>query len=433
MAAIYPFRGYRYSPEQVGDLNKVVTPPYDKISKEEHQQYLQASPYNISRLILGSGEEEGDYYAEAARTLEEWVDEEILQQDSDLAFYPYFQEYKVDGETKLRRGFVGLGELSDELEAKAHEDIMEAPKSDRMELLRATESNFGHIFMLYSDPERKVNQLLEDYVSESEPLVNVKDQDKNVHKLWRMDDQDLVSTVQDHFDKASMYIADGHHRYQAALQFRDECLEEGWSSIDHAGFDVRMMTFVNTEDPGLTILPTHRLLHGLSGFSPRGLLEKAREDFVISRFNTAEDLFDKMDGAPEDKHVFGYRSKGGRAYWSLTYQKDVLDASMAPEKSSRWRGLDVSILHKALLERHLGITEEDLEQKNKVDYVRGRENAMDQLSQSGFQAVFFLNPTTVSEVLQVADGGETMPQKSTDFYPKLLTGPVIHRMNIDKE
>ncbi len=433
MAEVYPFRGYRYNREKAGDLNRVVSPPYDKIDGETREDLINSSPYNIVRIILSEaiGEDE-DKYEVAADYLQDWIDEGVLQRDEEPAFYAYYQEYKVEGEKRVRKGFIGLGKIEEGEGVKAHEETMSGPKADRLRLLRATESNFGQIFMLYSDPENSVTGTL-DSVTGEEPLVEVKDADRNVHKLWRITDESFISSIQGGMKDKSLYIADGHHRYETALNYRNECREKGWESVGDEGFDHRMMTFVNVDDPGLSILATHRLVYGLDKFKPHDVLDKAREHFSISRFDEREGLLEKLDEDLGDKHTFGYRAKGDKAYWSLTLLNESVMDELLPDKSEVWRSLDVAILHKLILEGYLGIDEEALEEKRNLEYVRGREKALDMLKEGKYQGAFIMNPTRIDQVKEIADKGEKMPQKSTDFYPKLLTGPVLHRLSIEKE
>lgn len=433
MAKVFPFQGYRYNPEKVGDLNKVVTQPYDKIDCSMQQRYYEASPYNIVRVILGREEEEGENkYEKAAEHLSEWIDEGVLVRDSEPGFYVYSQKYRAGGEKRTRLGFVGLGELEGEGGVKAHENTMEGPKADRLKLLRATEANFGHIFMLYKDPEHEVSDMLKEITDQQEPLLEVKDEDRNGHVLWKLEQAEVMEKIQETMEGKSLYIADGHHRYETALNYRAECEEKGWSSPDRNGFNHRMMTFINLYDPGLSILATHRLVYDLEQFNPRGLLEKARERFAIRRFETKEEMFDQLDRDRENRHTFGYRAKGGHAFWTLTLQKEEIMDRLIKEHSSEWRHLDVSILHKAIFEPYLGIGEEQLEEKSNVEYVRYRNQALKMLEENNYQAAFILNPTSVEQMAKIADEGERMPQKTTDFYPKLLTGLVLHKLSINK-
>jgi len=432
MAKVHPFRGYRYNPEKVGDINRVVSPPYDKINDEEREDLANDSLYNIVRIILSKAAEGSkDKYEVAAKNLQDWIDEGVLQRDEEPGFYAYYQDYEAEGERKTRKGFIGLGEIESGEGVKAHEETMSGPKADRLRLLRATEANFGQIFMLYSDPENRVTELMDESIGDK-PLLEAKDKYRNTHKLWKVGADDVISTIKEEMADKSLYIADGHHRYETALNFRNECREKGWTSPETGGFDNRMMTFVNVDDPGLTILATHRLLHDLGDFKPHGVLDRAREHFSISRYDKREDMLRKLDEDRGQAHTFGYRAKGDKAYWSLTLQDESVMDDLLPDKSEAWRRLDVSILHKLVLEQYLGIDEEALEEKRNLDYVRGRNDALDMLKEGGYQGAFIMNPTRIEQVKEVADRGEKMPQKSTDFYPKLLTGPVMHKLEINK-
>ncbi|MFW6237709.1 MAG: DUF1015 domain-containing protein [Halanaerobiales bacterium] len=426
MAEIYPFKGYRYNSEKV-DVNDVVSQPYDKIDEELQEDYYNRSPYNIVRIILGKTE---NRYSRAAEDFANWKKKGVLCRDEQPSFYAYWQEYEVEGKKHVRKGFVGLGKLEAGEKVKAHENTMEGPKADRLRLLRATEANFGHIFMLYSDPERKVIKLLEKKIETEEPLCEVNDEDGNVHKLWKIDDKEARGLIQEQMKGKNLYIADGHHRYQTALNFKKECEKKGWSPGANGGFDKRLMTFINIDDPGLKILATHRLVYGVGGFRPDEFLEEIKKDFTVEKFKVKEEMYNKLDAAEGKKNVFGFKIKGREEYYTLTREEKT--KNLVPDYSRKWQNLDVTILHKLILEKYLGIDEEALEQKKNLDYVRYRDRALDQLEEGDYQAGFILNPTGIEEVIELADRGEKMPQKSTDFYPKLLTGLVSHELDIGK-
>ena len=423
MADVFPFKGYRYNQKKV-DVNDVVTQPYDKISSEMQEKYYEKNPYNFVRLILSKSE---NRYSEAAENLEKWKEDEILINDESPSFYAYWQEYKIDGEKRIRKGFVGLGKLEDGEGVKAHENTMEGPKADRLKLLKATEANFGHIFMLYSDPKQKINNLLENKIKNEEPLYKASDNNNNIHKLWRIDDKESISLIKKYMQGKELYIADGHHRYQTALNYKKECEEKNWKG----GFDQRLMTFININDPGLKILPTHRLLYGIKDFKSKEVLKALKGDFKIEEFTKKEDMYKKLDDAQDKKTTFGFKANDSKKYYTLTREKEVKD--LVKNYSREWQNLDVTILHKLILEKLLGIDSKALEQKTNLKYVRNREKALSLLEKDQkFQAAFLLNPTNIEDVVNLADRGEKMPQKSTDFYPKLLSGLVFHKLNIYK-
>ncbi len=431
MANIYPFHGYRYNTDKVEDLNRVITQPYDKIDKDDQEYYYQLSPYNIVRIILGKeNNTEKDRYQKAAAYFNEWEDKDILLQDQEPGFYIYLQEYEVAGAKKTRKGFIGLGQLEAGDGVKAHENTMEGPKADRLKLMRATEANFGHIFMLYSDSAHKITGIIDRVTDEHPPQAQVKDKDENLHKLWKLEDKELITTIQQEMQGKNLYIADGHHRYQTALNFRDECYKKGWTSNGPEGFDNRLMTFVNMDDPGLTILATHRLLYGLKNFNPDKLLKKAEHDFEVNRYDKKELMYKKLEDDQGQRHTYGFGVKGKESYWTLTFDRESVEID--GNHSRAWQSLDVAILHKVILEGYLGIDEKALAEKRNLDYIRYKEEALNRLDNQDYQAAFILNPTRAEEVRAVADKGEKMPQKSTDFYPKLLTGLVFNKLLIDK-
>ena len=427
MAEIFPFHGYRYNQKQVEDLEKVVTQPYDKIDRQQQEQYYNQSPYNIVRLILGKEE---NRYQSAADNLEDWIKNQILIRDQEAGFYLYTQQYEVEGEKFIRRGFVGLGELEAGEGVKAHENTMEGPKADRLNLIRATEANFGHIFMLYSDQKNEINNLLTQ-VMEEEALFEVKDEDQNLHKVWQLTDSKLIKEIQEKMKSKNLYIADGHHRYQTALNYQRECKAKGWEADGVESFNHRLMTFVNMDDPGLKVLPTHRLLYGLNDFEIDSFLDKAAEDFRIHEFENKEEIYDYLD-QNRGKKVFGFKAAAAPTYYIFEFEnKEVLE-SIEGDFSKEYKELDVSILHNIILDRYLGIDKKALAAKTNLDYIRYRDKALEKLESGEYQAAFILNPTSVKEVKNIADQGEKMPQKSTDFYPKLLTGLVINKLSIKK-
>lgn len=427
MAKIFPFHGYRYNQKKVVDLDRVVAQPYDKIDAQMQQDYYESSPYNIIRLILGK---EDNRYQSAANYLEKWIKNEILIRDHNPGFYFYTQEYEVGGEKFIRKGIIGLGELESGEGVKEHENTLEGPKADRLKLIRAAEANFGHIFMLYSDPENQINNLLSDMLNKK-PLFEVKDKDKNLHRVWQIKDSELIENIQQKMRNKDLYIADGHHRYQTALNYQKECREKGWEADGVESFNHRLMTFINMDDPGLKVLPTHRLLYGIEDFEFNSFLENIKEDFEIKKFKNKDKLYNFMDDNT-DKNVFGFKAAGAQNFYSFVFKnKDVLN-KVGEEHSPEYKKLDVSILHNIILDKYLGIGEKELKAKSNLDYIRYRDNALEKLESDKYQAAFILNPTSVEEVKKISDNGEKMPQKSTDFYPKLLTGLVINKLSIKK-
>jgi len=433
MARIVPFRAVRFDPQVVGSISDVVAPPYDRVYPDVQAACYERSPYNIVRIIKGRAEAGDDgsqnVYTRAAGYLRRWIDEGILIRDDAPALYTYHQEYTFDGERLTRKGVIALGKL--ELEGvHAHEKTLAGPKEDRLKLMRATEANFGHIFMLYRDSERSADALLAAAIDGVDPLIEATDADGNAHRVWRVADPAVIGTVQRALANCDLYIADGHHRYETATTYLAECVANGWKPAAPESFDVRMMTLFNVAEPGMSIRPIHRLVHGVDGLDGEAFLAAASEQFDVKRHASFEDMA-SATRAGRECHTFGCYTGGVFATLSL---RDVatMDQLVAADRSPDYRRLDVTILHTAILERLLGIDAKALEEQRNITYTVDPPHGIDAVDRGDEQLFLLLNATTADEVIRVADRGEKMPQKSTDFYPKLLTGLVLSVMEIEK-
>jgi len=368
-------------------------------------------------------------YTRAGSYLQQWLDEGILVRDETPSLYVYHQEYSFGGERLTRKGFIALGKLEPE-KVHAHEKTLKGPKEDRLRLMRATEGNFGHIFMLYSDPDRRADEALNAAIAGIEPMISAVDNFGNNHYVWQITDPKVIAVVQEAVSDKDLYIADGHHRYETAVNFMRECEQKGWRSAEPESFDARMMTLFNIDEPGMTIRPIHRLVHALSGHDPQAFLMRAEKDFDVKRYSS---LTDMQRGVAEGKehHTFGFYSGGVYASLSLR-DEGIMDRLITGDRSHDWKHLDVSILHTVILDQLLGIDAKALEEQQNITYAHEPEEGIAAVDGGSEQIFFLLNPTSPSEVRRVADHGEKMPQKSTDFYPKLLTGLVLSKMEIDK-
>lgn len=431
MAKIHPFRGYRYDPSRVGDVGKVVTQPYDKISPALQQDYLQRSPYNLA-WVIKSPEKDRDpetAYPEAGRRFLSWLQEGILRQDAEPCLYPYTQEFVLDGRSLYRTAFIGLLDLKDNrMKVRAHERTMAEPKQDRLRLMRATEGNDGLIFMLYRHPTDRPNSVLRQCLAQHKPWIDVQDDFGVRHRLWGMSDRQQVQEIQEAMQDVELFIADGHHRFETALNFMHESEEKGWKPAGVESFDKRMVALIHADDPGLAILPTHRLIHNVESFNPGQFLERTGEYFAHRTFENLEALLGGMAGGPSTRIGFCAAQQPGFHLLTLN-NPSVLDGAL-PGRSADYRHLDVNVLHSLILDRILGIDEARLVAGTHVNYARDAAGAVEKVKRGEFQSVFLLNPTTVDQVLRVAGHGERMPQKSTDFYPKLLSGLVFMKMQI---
>ncbi len=416
MAKIFPFRAYRYSP-RAGDPGRLVTQPYDKITPEMQERYFSLSAYNLAHVIRGrSGPADtaaDNVYTRAARYLEDWIASGILVQDSQPSLFAYFQKFQVEAPTgpvtHLRKGLIALGAVEDYSEGSVyrHELTHSGPKRDRLELLRHTRAHFGQLFLVYDDPKLEMDGWL-DLAAENDPITCVNDEYGAEHTLWPISSPDVVATMQRLLAPRKLLIADGHHRYETALAFRNE-------HPNLPGARMVMMTLVNMRSPGLVILPTHRVVGNLAGFDSAGMLREAGAFFQVEELASLEALEDRLRRTRPEQIVLGGVFRGDRRFFAFVTDN--------PE-----RRLDVAVLHEVLLGRVLGLSEEAVRDEKNIRYLRGFHEAARQIQQPGTQAVFFLNPVRIEQVADVAFSGGVMPQKSTDFYPKLLSGLTIYRI-----
>jgi uncharacterized protein (DUF1015 family) len=433
MAEIIPFKALRYDPDQV-KLEDVLTQPYDKITPEMQSKYYERSAHNLVRIILGkAGETDTDafnVYTRAAEYLHDWRSSGILKQDPEPGIYAYSQTFTVPGTRELaeRRGLIALGRLHDYADGIVfrHEQTLAKPRADRLNLLRATRAHFGQIFMLYSDPKDEIEALLKKK-TEEDPDTSLLDEYETLHRLWRIHDPALIQAVQQRMRDKKLLIADGHHRYETALAYRNERRAESGSSDPKAPYEFVMMTLIPMESRGLVILPTHRIVHGLPTFDRERMLEAAGQFFDIDRI----DLRTESRSATT---LLGQAGENGTAFVAVTRQGPYL---MRAKKNavhdalgqlpSLQRDLDVVQLHRIMLERVLGISEEAVRNQQNVRYERDASEAISWVRQ-GANVAFLMNPAKIDQVRDIAFGGEVLPQKSTDFYPKLLSGLAIYAL-----
>ncbi len=436
MAHIEPFRALRYDPTRVS-IPQVVTQPYDKITPEMQDGYYAASPQNLVRVILGK-EHASDHagenrYTRAAQSFRDWRQQRIFLQDAQPSLYLYVQRFTAPGGTTEleRRGIIALGRIEDYSAGVVfrHEQTLAKPKADRLELLRATRAHFGQLFMLYSDPAAEIDGLL---APTGDPDLETEDEYGVSHKVWKISDPAVVSRVQGKMRDKKLVIADGHHRYETALNYRNERrAAAGNPSPDGAlaPYDLVMMTLVNMDSPGLIILPTHRVVHGLPSFSTAAFREGACPYFSVDEVDASVD-------AARAKVILREAGRMGTALLAVTADRVfLLDRAklVSPEIFAGWslrqQALDVVQLHKCLLEGVLGISEEAVREQKNVRYIRDIGEAMAQVRSGAANVAFLMNPARMSQVRDIAFAGEVLPQKSTDFYPKLLTGLTIYALD----
>ncbi|MCC7234441.1 MAG: DUF1015 domain-containing protein [Bryobacterales bacterium] len=411
MAKIYPFQAYRYT-GQAGDPATLVTQPYDKIYPEMQARYLAASPYNLVRVILGErfpdDTAENNVYTRAAAYLNQWTAGGILEREDKPSLYAYFQRFRDPdtGEELTRKGLICAGRVEEYAAGivHRHEQTLSGPKQDRRELLRHTEAHFGQIFLLYPDEEGGVDAIL-DQAAAGDPLLRVDDGYGALHLVWRVDEPSVIARIQALMDDKKLVIADGHHRYETALAYSKASPKADAQRV--------MMTLVNMHSPGLRILATHRMVHSLARFDAAALVSSLRALGRLASFPGATELKAAL------REVEPGRVRVGIALPGAFHALDV-------ERTAGM--LDVNFLHEQVLSRALGITEEDVREQKYLHYVRGLDTALEQVRAGQCQVAFLLQPTTVRQVAEISFGGGVMPQKSTDFFPKLLSGVTIYKL-----
>ena len=440
MARIYPFRAWRYNPSAVR-LDDVVTQPYDKISPAMQQAYYQRSPYNLVRIILGlpelfDADKAENVYTRAARDFRAWREQGVLKQEHEPCVFAYAQRFRVPGSDaiKERRGFIALGKVHDYSEGVVfrHEQTLSKPKSDRLNLLRATRAHFGQIFMLYSDPSGSVEKTLYDGAGTAD--AEVTDEYGVLHRIWRINNPSTIRLLTTAMADKKLIIADGHHRYETALNYAKEHAQRAASQPELSATGLPqpaypeaavMMTFVNMDSDGLVILPTHRVVHSLAGFDPAAFRAKAEEFFAVETL------------APGDaqSHIGKLKSEKDTAFIAVTRSGDFLlrakpeaMAKALADLPERQRQLDLTQLHAIVLDRLLGLDAEKVREQTNIRYLRDAGDAVEQVRNGEADITFLTNPVTMEQLREVAFAGDVMPQKSTDFYPKLLSGLTIYAL-----
>jgi uncharacterized protein (DUF1015 family) len=437
MADIRPFRALRYDPQSVEPV-KVVTQPYDKITPAMQDHYYESSPYNLIRIILGRREAADNtghnVYTRAAGYGAEWRKEGILRQDSLPSIYAYSQTFAKPAsgsrqQTSERRGFIALGRVEDYSAGVVfrHEQTLAKPKADRLELLRATRAHYEQLFLLYED-SGEVDSLLNSAMNAT-PAIDVTDEYGVAHRVWQISDSSTISAIQEKMRDKKLVIADGHHRYETALNFRDECRDARLTGGRDAAHEFVMMTFINMNDPGLLILPTHRVVHSLTDFSVDDFQNASREFFSVEEIDPA---FDDVRATA----LLQERGREGTALLAvapnrafLLHKPKAAGSRFLAGLSARQQALDVVQLHKCLLEGVLKLSEESIRNQQNLSYIREASEALELVRKGKANIAFLMNACPVQQVRDVALAGEVMPQKSTDFYPKLLSGLTAYALD----
>jgi uncharacterized protein (DUF1015 family) len=429
VADIAPFRGVRYNPARFTTLDVAVAQPYDKITDEMRERYYTLSEYNIARIIKGRPEPaqpDNNVYTRARDYYRAWLAAGVLIRDQQACLYAYNQTFTAPGgTTHSRRGCIAALRLTDFDEGVVlpHERTLSGPKVDRLNLTRACGAHFGQIFILYPDPDGMVASAIASNTT-GQPTTQVRDEYGFEHALWAISDPGAIAAVQKGMADKRILIADGHHRYETGLNYRNEMRQAHPGDGPNAAYNYTMVTLVSMNDPGLLILPTHRLMHSLASTAAAELLRRASEYFAISSAPHLDGMLTQMAKVGQSRPAFGFYD--GRQFRVLALNDPrVMDRIAEPGRAPEWKTLDVTVLHSLLIEHILGLSRDSVARQENIRYVREPSECIEAIGAGAAQFAFFLNPTRIEQVRAIAEKSERMPQKSTDFFPKLLTGLVI--------
>jgi uncharacterized protein (DUF1015 family) len=445
MATILPFKGLRYNPEKIKDISQVITPPYDVISEKERDGYYEVHPSNVIRLILGKeypGDDQSkNKYTRSAEFFDTWRREEILTQEAEPALYIYAQEFTLSGKKYIRRGFISLVKLEDFKtgEIYPHEHTLAKPKEDRMNLMKACNSNLSQVFTFFEDDGGKISNLLHK-VSEGDsgasvtPDIDFTDNYGVRNLLWVIKDNKVIDELTLQMKNRALFIADGHHRYETALFYRDLMKSSGEKPDSNGIYpsDYVMMMCVSMEDPGLQILPTHRLARNVEDLDPEKIKKSLNEVFDISDMGSdcsVETLTQKLSEDAHKHKLAMYIGEEDKKFYILTLRDEKLLDPILTDEYTEWKFIDTGILHGVIFDGVLGIQAKNISKSESVKYIQGIENSVASVNKGEYQIAFFLNPTKIDQISNIALKRHKMPPKATYFYPKLMTGMVIRHIS----
>ncbi|MBU2540947.1 MAG: DUF1015 domain-containing protein [Candidatus Omnitrophica bacterium] len=424
MTDIKAFKGFIYNQKKIKNLSDVACPPYDVISEKELTELYKMNNFNFVKLLLAKNVRKKNKrvlnrYANAKQTFARWLKEDILISDTKDAIYFYLQEFTFKGERKSRLGFISLMRLRDQKQSTVypHESTRKEPKDDRYALLRSVRANLSPIFTLFSDDERRINMIFENYLMRQKPMLALRDKEGDVHKIWPLREPKLIKRLQDYIQGKSIVIADGHHRYEVACDFRNAMLRPKGNrrKFKTAAFNYIMTYFSDINSRGLTVLSIHRLLKKI----PSNFLERLDEFFKIEKIKDQFQLRFLLAKAARYEHAFGLYVKG--YFYLLRLKSEYIIDRLLEGDSKDYNRLDVVLLNKLIFKRLFSFNSADLV------FIKDEEEAIAAVNKGTFAACFFLWPTKLEQIKTIALNNERMPPKSTYFYPKLLSGLLIHK------
>ncbi len=437
MAELQPFKGIRYNPRKV-KLEEIITEPYDRITPSMQEDYYRRNPHNVVRIILGKDDDpehpEKDKYRRAKIYLDQWQKEGVLIKEDKQALYLYEQEFRVKEEQKKRIGLIAKVKLEDFSSKKVlpHEKTFPKHKQDRLNLLRATKTNTEQIFLLYRDDDSTVSKAVEGAMIKAELAVEVRDEEGFLHRLWAVKEKRSIRGIQEAMAEKVLIIADGHHRFETSLNYRNEMRSQLKGVKGNEPFHYVMMTLFNLQDPGLVILPTYRLIRGLDRLSEDGLRKLLAPYFDISEVpwtqSSERSVLEKAQKkVARENHTFAaFISQLKKFFFFHLRSEDILDKEIREEKSREWKLLDVSILHSLIIDRLQALASGAFSLEENVSYIRNLDEGIRKVAGGEFQMIFLLKPVSLPQIGEVVSNGELMPHKSTDFFPKLKSGLVMY-------
>ncbi|HHT9104939.1 MAG TPA: DUF1015 domain-containing protein [Candidatus Wujingus californicus] len=435
MAIIKPFKGLRYNQDIIKDISSVVTPPYDVISPQERERYYHLHPNNIIRLDFGKDlpgdTEKVNKYTRAAEFLNNWEKSGILKQEDSPAIYIYDQECLSENMRIVRRGFIALVKLEpfDSGYIYPHEQTLSGPKEDRLKLTKSCQANLSSIFALFPDENNEADNYLSG-ITPKKPDIDFTDNSGVKNKLWVVKETNVINNLVKFMKEKPLFIADGHHRYETSLAYKEQMRKENGRLSDDLPLDYVMMVCVSMNNPGLQILPAHRLVRNIKDYSFDRILKSLRESFTVELIGKGcrvEDFMSRLNNGAEN-HTFVMYAGQEDTYYRLQLSNGKLLDTLFANDHPEWRHLDAGILHNIIIHRILGIHSADVTLKDYVKYVKEETEAVSLIKSGQYQLAFFLRPTRIEQVREIAMARKVMPPKSTYFYPKLITGIVINSL-----
>ena len=437
MVRIAPFHGIFYNQKKIRDLSKVIAPPYDVISREEQERLYRKSPYNFVRLDLS---EEPDGYSAVAQLLQDWQAQGVFERDEAPAIYFLTHRFALkNGQEKVRQGFFALTQLQDFSDGtiRPHEKTLDAPKEDRLKLMLACHAQLSPIFALYAEPKQTINRILAAEIEGTAPFIEIEQENGDQCRLWRMTDPSVIQKVQQELQDQTLLIADGHHRYEATLDYRNRMREERGKWTGREAFNYILTYFANMNDDNVVILPTHRLVRGYAHQPFLQLEEALQQYFYVEQYPKTPEgkgwFLKALRTGGKKQRLIGASFKRDPRYLILRLKNKRIMQRLAKDLSAPLRDLEVSILHLLILNHILGLSPEQQTNGATIRYSQDEDAVLQALEKEDYQAAFVLNPPKTEEILSVVNAGEKMPQKSTYFYPKLVSGLIVNKINAGEE